>query len=75
MDIIDARKLPASAKEEKRRTAVKLWKKSESIAEIAWTLDVSSRAVQNWINAYKAGGFKALAAKRLGRPEGVSRRL
>ncbi|WP_299589702.1 IS630 family transposase, partial [uncultured Microbulbifer sp.] len=38
-------------------------------------LDVSSRAVQNWINAYKAGGFKALSAKKRGHPEGMNRRL
>ncbi|MFA0814115.1 helix-turn-helix domain-containing protein, partial [Microbulbifer epialgicus] len=45
------------------------------MAEIARTLDVSSRAAQNWINAYKAGGFKALTAKKRGYPEGMNRRL
>ncbi|WP_202862809.1 hypothetical protein [Microbulbifer sp. A4B17] len=58
MDIIDERKLPASAQEEKRRTAVKFWKKSEFIAEISRTQDVSSRAVQNWIKSYKTGALK-----------------
>ncbi|WP_299943388.1 IS630 family transposase [uncultured Microbulbifer sp.] len=75
MDIIDTRKLPASAQKEKCRTAVNPWKKSESIAKITRTLDISSRAVQNWINAYKEGSFKALTAMGCGRPKGISRSL
>ncbi|WP_413231436.1 helix-turn-helix domain-containing protein [Microbulbifer variabilis] len=46
---------------------------------MARTLDVSSRAIQNWINTYKVGGFKTLTStltsKRRGRPEGINHRL
>ncbi|MEX2962953.1 helix-turn-helix domain-containing protein, partial [Microbulbifer sp. TYP-18] len=49
MNKIDARKIPASAQEEKRRTAIKLWKNGMRVIEVADTLDVSDKAVRNWI--------------------------
>ncbi|MEX2964810.1 IS630 family transposase, partial [Microbulbifer sp. TYP-18] len=61
--------------EEKRRTAIKLWKNGMRVIEVADTLDVSDKAVRNWIRAYEAGGMKALAAKKRGHNKGIGRCL
>jgi len=71
---IDARKLHSSAQEEKRRTAIKLWKKKLAVTEIASLLEVSHTAVHKWINAYKAEGISALKSKKRGH-SGVGQRL
>ena len=71
---IDARKLHSSAQEEKRRTAIKLWKKELAVSDIAITLDVSTKAVGNWITAYQSGGMAALKSRKRGH-SGVGHRL
>ena len=71
----DARSLPKESQEEKRRTAIKLWKKSTPTSEISEILDVSIRSVQLWISKYKKGGLGALKTKPLGHGEGVGRTL
>lgn len=71
----DARKLPPSAQEEKRKLAIKLWKKNQLIKDVAETVGVSPQAVSGWIKRYKSGGMSALKAQRRGYPEGTNRQL
>ena len=75
MDKIDARKLPSSAQEEKRKTAVRLYNKGEQIKAIAETLEVTRRAVSGWLRRYKAEGLSSLNAKKRGREQGTGNRL
>ena len=72
---IDARKLHSSAQEEKRRTAVKLWKKSHTFAEIASILEVSDTAIRKWVKAYQEHGLSGIKAKPRGHGKDVGRRL
>ena len=71
----DARTLKKQVQEEKRRTSIKLWKKSLSTSEIADLLEVSIRSVQLWIAAYKSGGMSALKTRRMGSPKGAGKTL
>lgn len=72
---IDARKLHSSAQEEKRRTAIKLWKKKEPFADIATILEVSDTAVRKWVKAYQEKGLSGIKAKPRGHGKDVNRRL
>lgn len=72
---IDARKLHSSAQEEKRRTAIKLWKNNQSFADIASLLEVSDTAVRKWVKAYKEKGISGIKAKPRGHGKDVNRRL
>lgn len=71
----DARTLKKAVQEEKRRTSIKLWKKSLPTSEIADLLEVSVRSVQLWISAYKSGGLSALKTRRMGSPKGSGKTL
>lgn len=71
----DARKLPQEIQEEKRRTAISLWKKSVPTSEISEVLEVSIRSVQLWIVKYKQCGLKGLKGKPRGNKEGTGRTL
>lgn len=71
----DARTLPKSTQEEKRRTAIKLWKKSMSTAGISELLEVSIRPVQLWIAKYKSEGLNSLKTKKHGKAKGSGRTL
>lgn len=75
MEKIDARKLPSSALEEKRRQAVKLRKQGMTRAQIGEIVDVHADTVGRWLKAYEAQGPKALKLKVRGRREGSGRRL
>jgi len=75
MDKIDARKLPASAVEEKRRQAVQLRKRGMTRAEIGEIVGVHADTVGRWLKAYATEGAKALKLKTRGRREGSGRRL
>lgn len=75
MKKIDARKLSASAIEEKRRQAVKLRSKGLTRAEIGDIVGVHADTVGRWLKVYRSGGAKALRLKRRGRREGSGRRL
>lgn len=75
MKKIDARKLSASAIEEKRRQAVKLRSKGLTRAEIGGIVGVHADTVGRWLKVYRFGGAKALTLKRRGRREGSGRRL
>jgi len=71
----DARKLHPSAQAEKRKLAIKLWKKGYLIKEVADMVEVSSKAVSNWIKRYKAGGLSSLQPKTRGTRVGTYRQL
>lgn len=72
----DARTLPAAAQEEKRKQAIRLWKKGRyTHREIAEQVGVHSLTIGRWITRYKEGGLKAIQAKEQGRPAGTGRSL
>lgn len=72
---IDARKLHSSAQEEKRRTAIKLWKKDDSFSDIASVLEVSQTAVRNWVKCYQEKGLPGIKSRARGHGKGVGRIL
>jgi len=71
----DARKLHSSSQEEKRRTAIKLWKKREAFSDIATILEVSDTAVRNYVKAYQEEGLSGIKSKPRGHGKAVNRRL
>ena len=75
MEIRDARKLSPSVQEEKRRLAIRLWKRGNQIKSIACAVGVSAQAVSGWIKRYNAEGPAALKARKRGPKVGSSRRL
>ena len=75
MEKIDARKLPPSAVEEKRRQAVQLRKKGMTRAEIGEIVGVHADTVGRWLKKYQADGAQSLKLKPRGRREGSGRRL
>lgn len=75
MNTEDARKLPPSAQEEKRKLAIKLWKKGNLIKDVAETVGVSAKAVGGWIKRYKLEGPSSLKARRRGPETGAYRHL
>ena len=75
MEKIDARKLPSSALEEKRRQAVRLRKKGMTRAEIGEIVGVHADTVGRWLKCYQAQGAQGLKLKTRGRREGSGRRL
>ena len=70
MEKRDARSLTPKTQEEIRRQAIRLLKKFKA-SQVADQLEVSRNAVYEWIKAHKAGGMKALKAKKQGRPKGT----
>ena len=66
----DARCLPSVTQETYRHTAVDMFLKGYSQVHISKTLGVSTRAVYNWVKAYKALGDKGLKSHNRGRPGG-----
>jgi transposase len=75
MNTEDARKLSPSAQEEKRKLAIRLWKKGHLIKDTAETVGVSPQAVSGWIKRYREGGFAALSARKRGPEVGQTRQL
>ena len=67
----DARKLPPPAQEAIRIRAVKTYLKGKKTQEeLAQTFGVSRSRISYWVNLYRRGGWKALKAKKRGRPKG-----
>ena len=66
----DARSLPSDAQAELRRTAVRLVDEGRSKTEVAGLLSVSRETVGRWVKAHRAGGDRALDARRRGRRAG-----
>jgi transposase len=70
METKDARTLSPQAQEELRVRAVKAVLKGKTQVEVAEVLGVTRQAVGKWVKAYREGGFKALKARKRGRPKG-----
>jgi transposase len=62
--------LPQAAQEELRRRAVALVGEGHSQGEVARLLDVSRQSVNEWVAVHRAGGDRALAARKRGRRQG-----
>lgn len=75
MKKIDARKLPSSVQEEKRKQAMRLHKQGMSYKEIAELVEVHFETVGKWVRAHRALGMKALSSKVRGRKRGVAKKL
>lgn len=68
MAISDARTLPPAAQEDLRRKALVALDAGRPVAEVAALFGVSRQAVYNWIARRRAGGVRALAARKRGKP-------
>lgn len=66
----DARSLSASAREVRRRQAVRAVRSGHTQGQAATTFGVTRQAVANWRRAYRLGGRQALSARTKGRPKG-----
>ncbi|MGQ0530402.1 MAG: IS630 family transposase [Panacagrimonas sp.] len=75
MDKIDSRTLPVDALNERRLRAVKLRMSGVPLKDVAVQCDLSRTTVIAAVKAYKAGGAKAVAIRRLGRKPGTCRLL
>lgn len=71
----DARTLPAAAQEEKRKQAVRMWKRKIPRREIAAQVGVHLLTVGRWVRRYQAEGLNGLHARRRGRQTGTHRQL
>jgi transposase len=65
-----ARSLSSDAQVELRRTAVRLVGEGRSKTEVAGLLGVTRETVGRWVKAHRAGGDRALDARRRGRRAG-----
>ena len=63
----DARKLNNQALYERRKQAVRLYKKLQSIKEVAKFVGSTEKTVGNWIRTWKQDGLRALKPKVAGR--------
>jgi len=66
----DARFLSPVVQQEVRYRAIELLFKGYSQVHISTTLGVSTRAIYNWVKAYKESGEKGLKINKRGRPNG-----
>jgi len=71
----DARKLSPSAQEEKRKLAIKLWKKGLSQKEVAETVGTTPQTMSGWVKRYKSAGASSLNARKRGTALGENRHL
>lgn len=70
MRIHDTRSLPAVAKEDLRRKAVKAVLDGKTQVEVAKLFGVTRQAVGKWLKKYRESGMKGLKARPQGRPKG-----
>jgi transposase len=70
MKTSDARSLPPAAQEDLRRKAVQAVRDGKSQGEVARLFGVARPTVNRWCQEYRAGGAKALAARKRGRRAG-----
>ena len=68
----DARSLPSVAQEDLRRKVIKSILNGKKQVEAAELFGVTRQAIGKWLKAYRAGGSRAIKAKRQGRPRGGS---
>lgn len=67
--------MPPSVQEEKRKLAIRLWKKGHLQKAIAETVGVSPQSVTAWIKRYKAEGASSLKARKREPDVGSTRHL
>jgi transposase len=70
MRIHDTRSLPAVAKEDLRRKAVKVVLDGKTQVEVAKLFGVTRQAVGKWLKKYRESGMQGLKSRRQGRPKG-----
>jgi transposase len=75
MKKIDARKLSPEAQEEKRRQAIRLYKKGQRYKAIAELIEVHADTVGKWVRAYLAKGLAGVESQRRGKKIGSARKL
>ena len=75
MKKIDARKLSAEVQEEKRKQAIRLYKKGKPYKEIANLVEVHFETIGKWVRAYRIGGAQAIKSKPQGHKAGYCRKL
>ena len=75
MEKEDGRKLAAEAQFERRKQAVRLHKQGKTPEQIAEMLGMGHVTVRSAIKTAAAGGIKALAPQKRGRPSGSCRQL
>jgi transposase len=68
----DARTLPPIAQEDLRTKAVKSVLSGMQQVQAAKLFGVTRQAIGKWVKAHREGGYKAIKAKRQGRPRGGS---
>jgi len=68
----DARTLPPIAQEDLRSKAVKSVLSGMQQVQAAKLFGVTRQAIGKWVKAHREGGYKAIKAKRQGRPRGGS---
>lgn len=71
----DARKLSPSAQEEKRKLAIRLWKKGHPQKEVAEIVGTTPQTLSGWVKRYKTSGFSALNSRKRGKALGTNRSL
>jgi transposase len=67
----DARLLQPVIQQDVRNRAVEMFLSGYSQVNISTILGVSTRAIYNWLTAYKHSGHKGLKIRKRGRPEGI----
>lgn len=75
MDKEDARTLSEQAQEEKRKQAIRLYKKGLKVSDIAEMVGVRRQTITIWIAKYEAEGLEGIKSKIRGRREGSGRTL
>ena len=71
----DARRLSPLAQEEKRKLAIKLWKKGLSQKEVAETVGTTPQTMSGWVKRYRLSGASSLNAQKRGTAFGANRHL
>lgn len=71
----DSRKLPSAAQAEKRKLAIRFWKKGLPLQEVADTVGAHKRSINNWIKRYREDGASSLRSGQRGMPVGSNRRM
>jgi transposase len=75
MDKEDGRKLTREEQHERRKQAVRMYRRGMAIKEVAANLSMAENTVRNAIKTANAHGFKGLTPKATGRKEGEKRQL
>jgi transposase-like protein len=75
MKNIDVRKLDKGAREQLRRTAIRMLKQGQTHRAVSAHLGVNRTTITAWAKRHSQGGEAALSEKKSGRPVGCGRSL